>query len=129
MTQNKKVLTIGIDPFLIDFTSPEFAAFPGLTAEKVAAGINNSMVQLSELGYEAEVCWTDFGETAETVVKTHLKKNQFDIVLIGAGIRIPPSNFFLFEKLVNTIHENAPNTKLCFNTNPMDTVNAVQRWT
>lgn len=128
MSMKKKVLTIGIDPFLIDFNTPEFAAFPGLTAEKVAEGIKNAMDQLTDLGYETEICWTDFGETAETVVKAHLMKSQFDFVLIGAGIRIPPSNFLLFEKLINVIHLNAPSAKICFNTNPMDTVDAVQRW-
>jgi hypothetical protein len=127
--QNKKtILAIGIDPKWLDFSSPEFAAMPGLTAEKVAMGINASINALNELGYEAELCWTDLGNTAIDVIKTHLQKRPFDGVLIGAGIRKPDSNFILFENMINAIHEYAPKARICFNTNPMDSVQAVQRW-
>ncbi|MES2133880.1 MAG: hypothetical protein V4506_16130 [Bacteroidota bacterium] len=128
MVNKKKVLIIGIDPHLIDFSSAEFAAFPGLTAEKVEAGIKGSLQQLNELGYSAELCWTDFGDTAMNVLQTHLKKESFDGVVIGAGIRVPGKNFLLFEKMINQIHEHAPKSRICFNTNPQDTIPAVQRW-
>ncbi len=39
-----------------------------------------------------------------------------------------PSKFLLFEKLVNVVHEHAPQAKLCFNTKPSDTAEAVRRW-
>jgi hypothetical protein len=49
--------------------------------------------------------------------------------MIGAGLRIVPPYFLLFEKLINVIHRHAlASTKLCFNTNPADTADAVQRW-
>lgn len=128
MANKKTLVLIGIDPSLIDFTSPEFAAFPGLTAEKVEAGIKGSINQLLELGYETELCWTDFGQTALCVIEKHLQSKKYDAVLIGAGIRIPGSNFMLFEKMINSIHEHAPQSKTCFNTNPQDTIAAVQRW-
>ena len=128
MINKKKVLVIGIDPQLIDFTSQEFAAFPGLTAEKIEAGITGSIRQLNELGYHAELCWTDFGDTAMIVLEKHLKKEPFDCVVIGAGIRVPAMNFLLFEKMINQIHKYAPKASICFNTNPQDTVAAVQRW-
>ncbi|MGZ3904904.1 MAG: hypothetical protein ACXVC6_14485 [Bacteroidia bacterium] len=125
--ENKKVLIVGIDPFLIDFTSPEFAAFPGLTAQKVEMGIKGSISKLNEMGYEADLCWTDFGQTAANVLEKKIKQLAFDIVLIGAGIRVPEKNFLLFEELLNTIHEHAPKAKICFNTNPGDTIAAVER--
>ena len=128
MANKKNLLLIGIDPSLIDFTGPEFAAFPGLTAEKVEAGIKGSITQLMELGYETELCWTDFGQTASSVIEKHLQNKEYDGVLIGAGIRVPAANFLLFEKMINSIHEYAPQSKICFNTNPMDTIAAVQRW-
>ena len=37
--ERKSVVIIGLDPCLINFLSPDFAAFPGLTAEKVLTGI------------------------------------------------------------------------------------------
>lgn len=128
MSNKKSVLIIGIDPKWLDFSSPEFAAMPGLTAEKVSMGINASINALNEIGYDAELCWTDLGETAIDVIKTHLQKRVFDGVLIGAGIRKLDSAFILFEKMINVVHEQAPNAKICFNTNPMDTVESVQRW-
>ncbi len=123
-----KILSIGIDPFLIDFTLPEYAAFPGLNAEKVAAGIESSMKQLRELGYDADKCWIDFGETAIDVVSERLDNNDYACVLIGAGIRKPDANFLMFENLVNLIHSKAPKTKICFNNAPHDVVTAIQRW-
>ena len=126
--ETKKVLIVGIDPLLIDFTSPEFAAFPGLTAGKVEAGIKGSIQQLNELGYQADLCWTDFGQTATNVLEKKLKQLDFKIVVIGAGIRIPPNNFLLFEQLINVVHRNAPKAAICFNTNPADTIAAVERW-
>jgi hypothetical protein len=34
----------------------------------------------------------------------------------------------LFEKILNLVHTLAPDAKICFNTNPSDTLEAVQRW-
>jgi hypothetical protein len=99
MENKKSVLVIGIDPKWIDFSSPEFAAVPGLNAEKVTMGIQSSINTLKDLGYHAELCWTDLGNTAGEVLKTHLQKQSFDCVLIGAGIRKPDTNFNLFEHM------------------------------
>jgi hypothetical protein len=49
-------------------------------------------------------------------------------VVIGAGLRQPASQLLLFEKMINLIHTLAPAAKICFNTTPADTVDAVQRW-
>lgn len=127
-SMSQTVLLIGIDPQLIDFTSPEFTAFPGLTAEKIQAGYDQAVVSLKEHQITGVICWVDFGETAPTVIKTELQKSTYNAVLIGAGIRIPVSNLNLFEKLINTIHEFAPSARIVFNSSPMDTVEAVKRW-
>ena len=125
--KNKNVLIVGIDPFLIDFTLPEFAVMPGLTSQKVEAGIKGAIAQLNQNGYNADLCWTDFGQTASTVLEKKLKEGSFGVVLIGAGIRVPEKNFLLFEELINVICKNAPGAAICFNTNPGDTVAAVER--
>ena len=126
MADNKSVLVIGLDPTLIDFSQPGYA--PGMDAAKVLAGLKSSEEELTRLGYSVQMCLTDFGETAEAVVRTQLKRKRFDCILIGAGVRTNPSNLLLFEKLVNVVHESAPQAKLCFNTLPSDTAAAVQRW-
>lgn len=126
MTDKKSVLVVGLDPALIDFSKPGYA--PGMDATKVLAGIKSSEEELTRLGYSAETCLTDFGETAEEVLQSRLKQTRFNCVLIGAGVRANPSNFILFEKLINVVHEHAPQAKLCFNQLPSDTAEAVKRW-
>ncbi len=126
MTDKKSVLVIGLDPTLIDFSQPGYA--PGMDASKVLAGLKSSEEQLTDLGYSVQMCLTDFGETAEAVVRNQLKQKRFDCILIGAGVRTNPSNFLLFEKLVTVVHECAPQAKICFNKLPSDTAAAVQRW-
>ena len=128
MTVKKSVLVIGLQPTLIDFSAPDYAAFPGLDAAKVLAALKADEERLNSLGYDVQMCLTDFGETAEAVAIDHLKRKRFDCVLIGAGVRTIPKNFILFEKLINVVHEHAPQAKLCFNTKPSDTAEAVQRW-
>ena len=124
--RQKGVLVIGLDPALIDFSQPGYA--PGMDAAKVLAGIKSSEDELTRLGYSVQTCLTDFGETAATVVQSQLEQKQFDCILIGAGVRTNPSNFLLFEKLINVVHAHAPRAKLCFNTMPSDTAEAVKRW-
>jgi hypothetical protein len=82
-----------------------------------------------ELGYEVQSCLVDLGETAESVVSDVLSREKFDCIMVGAGIRGLPQHTLLFEKIINTIHQKAPSSKICFNTNPSDTVEAVVlRW-
>lgn len=123
-----KVLSVGLEPSLINFADPAYGAFPGMTAEKVMAGLNRDVETLNGLGYDASLCLVDFGETAEAVLKAALANDAFDCIVIGAGVRLIAQNTALFEKLVNIIHVHAPAAKLCFNTRPDDTADAVQRW-
>ena len=126
MTDKKAVLVIGLDPALIDFSKPGYP--PGMDAAKVLAGLKSSEDELTRLGCSVQTCLTDFGETAATVVQNQLEQKQFDCIMIGAGVRTNPSNFLLFEKLINVVHEHAPRARLCFNTLPSDTAEAVKRW-
>ena len=126
MADKKSVLVIGLDPALIDFSQPGYA--PGMNATKVLVGLKASEDELIGLGCSVQTCLTDFGETAEAVVQSQLKQRRFDCILIGAGVRANPSNFMLFEKLINVVHEHAPQAKICFNTLPSDTAAAVKRW-
>ena len=126
MADQKSVLVIGLDPVLIDFSKPGYA--PGMDATKVLAGLKSSEDELTRLGYSVQMCLIDVGETAEAVVQSQLKRRRFDCILIGAGVRANPSNFLLFEKLINVVHEHAPQARICFNTLPSDTAAAVERW-
>jgi hypothetical protein len=122
----KSVLVVGLDPGLIDFSKPGYA--PGMTTEKVFAGLKSSEGELTRLGYSVRICLIDFGETAEAVLESELQERSWDCIMIGAGLRTNPDNFLLFEKVINVAHQYGPRAKLCFNTTPSDTPEAVKRW-
>lgn len=119
----KAVLLIGLEPTLVDFSS-----LPGLDATKVANSLKAQQQSLRDLGFDADWCLTDLGETAEAVVRDALDAKRYEAVLIGAGIRTLPAHFVLFERLINVVHVSAPRAKICFNTRPDDTQEAVLRW-
>jgi hypothetical protein len=125
--KKKKVLLIGIDPKLIDSS----LATTGWDTNRVRAAAQDINKRLMELGYEVQSCLVDPKETNEGIVSDMLSKEKFDCIMIGFGIRGLPQHTVLFEKIINTIHQNVPpssSTKICFNTNPSDTVEAVLCW-
>jgi hypothetical protein len=123
MTAKKRIVLIGLEPQLADFSN-----HPGLTPEKLMARLNADVTKLNAEGYDAQLCLVDLGETAGKVVERKLKENTFDCIMIGAGVRTYPNHFLLFEQLVNLAHEHGPTAKICFNTKPDDTAEAVRRW-
>ncbi len=118
----KAVLALGLDPAFADFTR-----FPDLAPDLISAFIDSQLERLRSLGYDVDSCLVDLGDTAEAVTAQHLRSRHFDCVVIGAGLR-DPKHLMLFEKLLNLVHAEAPHAKLCFNTTPADTAEAVQRW-
>jgi hypothetical protein len=122
----KKVLLIGIDPKLID---PNLSTATGWDANRVRAVAQDANKRLVELGYVLQSCFLDPRGTDESVVSDTLSREKFDCIMVGAGVRVLPQNTILFEKVMNTIHQKAPpSSKICFNTNPADTVEAILRW-
>jgi hypothetical protein len=119
----KRVLAIGIDPALVDYS-----AFPHLTPELLRSYIKTQLQWLGDLGYEVTGCLIDLGDTAEAVTAKALRANNFDCIVIGAGLRVPKERLLLFERILNLVHALAPNARICFNTAPADTAEAVQRW-
>jgi hypothetical protein len=123
MGDKVRVVLIGWNPAVVDYSK-----WPDLTPERLTAALEADKNKLNELGYEANLLFIDNAETAFSVVKNALNQESYDCVLIGAGVRIVPEHFIVFERLVNAVHESAPKAKICFNTNPGDTAEAVQRW-
>lgn len=122
----KKVLLLGIDPKFIDVN---LATSSGWDANRVKAVAQEENNKLTDLGYEPQICFIDLGETAESVVSDRLSRENFDCIMIGAGVRLVPQHTVLFEKIINSVHQKAPpSSKICFNTNPGDSAEAVLRW-
>lgn len=123
MSDKKTVLLVGWNPDVVDYSR-----WPGLTPEKLRAALEDDRAKLEAVGYDAELGLITSSETAAASLKALLAAKQRDCVLIGAGVRTVPEYLQLFEALVNTFHECAPKAKLCFNSGPFDSVEAVQRW-
>lgn len=122
----KKVLLIGIDPKLIN---PNLSTATGWDANQVRAAAQDANKRLVVLRYELQSCLLDPRGTDESVVSDTLSREKFDCIMVGAGVRVLSQNTILFEKIMNTIHQKAPpSSKICFNTNPADTVEAILRW-
>lgn len=122
----KKILYLGLNPETLDFSQPGFP--PGLTAEIIEAGVVAEIQKLKGLGFEAIRFFFDLGNSDLSGLEAHLKTHNYDGLLIGAGIRIPPTGLIFFEKLINVLHQHAPHSRIMFNTTPQDSDIAIKRW-
>ena len=118
----KRVLALGLDPAFV-----ELKEAPQFTPELIRAFIDSQLARVRALGYDVDACLVDTGETAADVLAQRLAAHSYDCVLIGAGLHAP-DRLLLFEKLLNLVHAQAPGAKICFNSTPADSAEAVQRW-
>ncbi|WAZ26162.1 hypothetical protein STRCI_007713 [Streptomyces cinnabarinus] len=120
-----KVLSIGLHPSALDYSRlPEDFTEAALTARIEAAH-----AALREAGFDTVPCLIDSSpDHAEAQVRERLKEQTFGLAMIGGGVRMLPEHTLLFERLINVLTEAAPGIRLCFNTSPEDTVEALGRW-
>ncbi len=121
-----RVLYIGQDPATVDFSDP--ALPPGTNADKIQAGIELSLREMRERGWQAEFCSVQPDDGAGATVERALAGGGVDCVVIGGGLRVPPRSLPLFERVLNAVHRAAPQAAIAFNTTPQDTTDAVARW-
>jgi len=121
-----RVLLLGHDPETVDFSDP--ALPPGMTVEKVHAGIAVSLRQFAGRGWEADVGLIQPDGTAGPTVERQLASNHYDCVVIGADVRLPPRGLALLEAVINAVRKAAPGAAIAFNTRPDDSADAAARW-
>ncbi len=121
----KRVLFIGFDPATVDFSDP--ALPPGMTVEKIQAGIDDALADFAARGWDSELCSIKPDESAVPTVERCLVGKTYDCVVVGAGVRLPPSRLILFEAVINAIHRGAPQSAIAFNTRPDDSGAAAAR--
>ncbi|CZF82370.1 hypothetical protein [Grimontia marina] len=119
---NKKVALFGWHPDVVNFEKW------GGSPEKLRAMLESEQAKLNSEGYATDILYIRDGDSAYQTVADAVAETTYDCILIGAGVRRDEEHFLVFEKLVNAVHELAPHAKICFNSNPMDTVEAVKRW-
>jgi hypothetical protein len=121
-----RVLFVGQKPETVDFSDP--ALPPGFNAEKIQAGIDIAKETMTERGWDGDLCMISPDESGIAVLATQLAKANYDCVVIGGGLRLPPKGLVFFEKVVNAIHKGAPKSAIAFNTRPQDSAEAAARW-
>ena len=121
-----RILLLGLDPDTVDYSDP--ALPPGMTAEKVRAGIAVALEQFTDRGWESDVGFIRPDETAGPTVARQLRSTNYDCVVIGGGVRLPPRNPTLLEVVINAVRKTAPGAAIAFNTRPDDSADAAARW-
>lgn len=119
------MISIGLHPQALDFsTLPD-----GVDEASLTARIERGNAALRDAGFEVTLCQVDASpEVAEEQIRAHLQDAQFGLAMIGGGIRMVPEHTELFERIINVLHEVSPGIRLCFNTAPDNTVDALRRW-
>jgi hypothetical protein len=121
-----RVLFVGQDPATVDFSDP--ALPPGMSAEKIQAGIDLAAAKIAERGWIADLCMIPPDAAGIATLEKQLAGATYDCVVIGGGMRLPPKGLLLFEKVVNAVHKAAPSAAIAFNTGPENTAEAAARW-
>ena len=121
-----RILLVGLEPDTVDYSDP--ALPPGMNADKVRAGIAVAVKQFTERGWESDVGYILGDGTAGLAVERQLRSTNYDCVVIGAGVRLPPRGLTLFEAIINVIHKSAPGAAIAFNMTPLDSADAAARW-
>ena len=82
-----------------------------MTAEKVRAGIAVALKQFTDRGWESDVGFIRPNESAGPTVERQLRSTNYDCVVIGGGVRLPPRNLALFEVVINAVRKAAPGAR------------------
>jgi hypothetical protein len=121
-------IQIGLDPDVIDYSSADFAQFPGLSKEKLRAANEENVAGLRAAGYDVDNCLIGFGAAGADKAGQWLAARRYDAVLIGAGVRLLAANTLLFEMIVNAAHVAQPGCRFVFNHGPVATPDDIRRW-
>ncbi|MGW5022219.1 hypothetical protein [Streptomyces cacaoi] len=100
---------------------------PGLDAEAIHSGVEAELERLREQGVHASLALVVADGSAEGVMRDALSQRDWDVVVVGAGIRRPDELVGLFEEVVESVRRFAPGAKVAFNTHPGDTAEAALR--
>ncbi|MEU6968961.1 hypothetical protein AB0A71_14700 [Kitasatospora aureofaciens] len=112
------VLVLGIDPH----------AVPGMDGAVIRAALDQELARFGEHAIDASMALIALDESAESTMITALSEREWDVVVIGGGIRKPEPLLPLFEQVVNLVRRHAPKASIAFNTSGGDSVEAAKRW-
>ncbi|WP_370064427.1 hypothetical protein [Streptacidiphilus sp. MAP5-3] len=111
-------LILGIDPHTV----------PGMDGDVLRAGLDRELARFGEHDIDAAMTLIALDDSAESTVLAALAEREWDVVVIGGGIRKPEPLLTLFEHIVNLIRRHAPRAAIAFNSSGGDSVEAAKRW-
>jgi len=120
------ILIIGEDPAEIDFDAPDTPK--GVSPKTIMDGLDGSIDRLRSAGHDADLLLTKDVGTIERLATEALNAKTYDVIVVGAGLRVLPPMAEHFERLMNVIHTRAPQARLAFNSQPGDSDKAAMRW-
>jgi hypothetical protein len=111
-------LLLGIDPHTV----------PGADGDAVRVVLDKELARLGEHAIDASMTLIAPDESAESMVVAALSERDWDVVVIGGGIRKSEPLLTFFEQVVNLIRQHAPGAAIAFNTSIGDSAEAAMRW-
>jgi hypothetical protein len=92
------VLVLGIDPHTV----------PGMDGDALRAALDQELARFGDHAIDASMALIALDETAESTLVAALSERDWDVVVIGGGIRKPEPLLQLFEQVVNLARRHAP---------------------
>ncbi len=117
-------LIVGIDPDSTDFSGPNTP--PGMTAKKLSAEVEEALRQFADQGDRADLCAVKLDTTAAARVSEQLSSSRYDCIMIGGGLRQDES-IEVLERIINAVHQHAPDAAIAFLKMPKDGIAAAAR--
>ncbi|MFD4398354.1 hypothetical protein [Kitasatospora sp. NPDC058397] len=111
-------LVLGFDPHTV----------PGMDGDGLRAVLDAELARFADHGIDAAMALVAPDETAGPAITAALAGRDWDVVVIGGGIRKPEPALPFFELVVNLVRRHAPQAAIAFNTSGSDSVEAAQRW-
>lgn len=99
-----------------------------MDGDAVRAALDRELERFGEHAIDASMALIALDESAEPTVVAALSERDWDVVVIGGGIRKPEPLLPLFEQVVNLVRRHAPGAAIAFNTSGGDSVEAAERW-
>lgn len=111
------MLVLGLDPRTV----------PGYDPEPVLAAIERGQQRFVERGISCRLGLVPLDDAEERIADL-LRREPYECVVIGGGIRKAEELVGLFEVVVNLVRRLAPQAAIAFTTGPDDSADAAARW-
>lgn len=99
-----------------------------MDGDALRAALDQELARFDEHAIDASMTLIELDESAEPTIVAALSERDWDVVVIGGGIRKPEPLLPLFEQVVNLVRRHAPKAAIAFNTSGGDSLEAAQRW-